>query len=321
MPNQPRLGEFDIIDRFFRRCGRERADVVLGVGDDAALLRPPPGYEIAITADTLIGGLHFPPDMPPRAVGHRALAVNLSDLAAMGAQPAWVLLALTLPEADEAWLAAFAEGFCGLAERYGTVLAGGDTTRGQLSITVTALGLLPEGMALRRDGARAGDRVMVTGELGAAALAIEAWRGSVKLEPGEAAACLQVLEYPEPAVAAGVALRGIASAAIDVSDGLIADLGHVLAASALGARLDAAALPVAAPLVSRDLRALALRGGDDYVLCVTVPAGQLDAARHAVAAAGGQLTQIGICEVEPGLRGLESLGLEPGRGGWDHFAR
>lgn len=321
MTNPSGLGEFDIIDRFFRRCGGERADVALGVGDDAALLRPPPGFEIAITADTLIGGVHFPPDMPPQAVGHRALAVNLSDLAAMGAEPSWVLLALTLPEADEAWLAAFAQGLCSLAERHGTVLAGGDTTRGALSITVTALGLLPAGMALRRDGARAGDRVMVTGELGAAALAIEAWKGSVDLDPGEAAACRQVLEYPEPAVAVGMALRGIASAAVDVSDGLVADLGHVLAASGLGARLDVNALPVATPLASRGLQALALTGGDDYVLCVTVPEDRLDAARQSVAAAGRRLTQIGICEAEPGLRGLEDLGLSRGAGGWDHFAR
>jgi thiamine-monophosphate kinase len=321
MPTPSPLGEFDIIERFFRHRGSERADVLLGVGDDAALLRPPSGTEIAITTDTLIGGVHFPADMPPRAVGHRSLAVNLSDLAAMGAEPAWVLLALTLPEADEAWLDAFAEGFADLAERQGAALIGGDITRGELSVTVTALGLLPMGGALRRDGARAGDRIMVTGELGCAALAVEAWKGSVKLDPEELADCRLVLEYPEPAISAGVALRGIASSAIDVSDGLIADLGHVLEASGLGARLDPTVLPIAAPLAARGLQALALRGGDDYVLCVTVPDDRVDAARAAVGAVGEDLTQIGVCEAEPGLRGLESLNLAPGPGGWDHFTR
>jgi thiamine-monophosphate kinase len=321
MTNSTRLGEFDIIERFFRRRGSERADVRLGAGDDAALLRPPPGIDIAVTTDTLIGGVHFPPDLPPRAVGHRCLAVNLSDLAAMGAEPAWALLALTLPEADEAWLGAFAEGFADLAERYETALIGGDITRGGLSISITALGLLPVGVALRRDGARSGDRIMVTGELGAAALAVEAWKGSVELDPEELADCRLALEYPEPAVAAGVALRGIATASIDVSDGLIADLGHILEASGLGARLDPAAIPIAAPLVARGLQALALRGGDDYALCLTVPADREEAALGAVAAVGERLTQIGVCETEPGLRGLEPLGMEPGTGGWDHFAR
>jgi thiamine-monophosphate kinase len=320
MADPSRPGEFAIIDRYFRDLGVVRAEVALGVGDDAALLRPPPGHEIAITTDTLVAGVHFPADMPARAVGHRALAVNLSDLAAMGAEPAWGLLALTLPRADEAWLQGFAQGFGELARRWNVALIGGDTTRGALSVTVTVMGLLPEGVALRRDGARAGDRVLVSGEIGAAALAVESLEGRIQLDPEEAGVCRRALEYPEPAVAAGMALRGLASAAIDVSDGLIADLGHILEASGVGARVDPQALPVAGPLARLDLRALAASGGDDYVLCVTVPAERLEAAHAAVAAVGGRLHEIGVCEPEPGLRGLEALGIDPAAGGWDHFS-
>jgi thiamine-monophosphate kinase len=269
------LSEFELIERFFRRPARH---AVLGVGDDAALLAPTPGCELAVSVDMLVCGRHFFADVDPEALGHKALAVNLSDLAAMGALPRWALLAGALPEADPAWLAAFARGFFALADAFAVDLVGGDTTRGPLNLCVTVLGEAPAGQALRRSGARPGEAIFVSGRLGDAALALAHLRGQVELTATEFAACERALLWPAPRVALGQRLRGLASAAIDVSDGLLGDLGHVLDASAVGATLELSALPrspALARLFAGSERTLALAcllaGGDDYELCFTAP--------------------------------------------------
>ena len=270
------LSEFELIDRFFRRPARH---AVLGVGDDAALLAPTPGCELAVSVDMLVAGRHFLADVDPEALGHKALAVNLCDMAAMGARPRWALLAGALPHADAAWIGAFARGFFALADAYGVDLVGGDTTKGPLNLCVTILGEAPAGQALRRRGARPGDTVFVSGRLGDAALAIAHHRQRVILAPDELAQCEAALLRPTPRVELGERLRGIATAAIDISDGLVGDLGHVLDASGVGATLELAALPCSATLRRRlagDERSLALdcllAGGDDYELCFTAPA-------------------------------------------------
>jgi thiamine-monophosphate kinase len=295
-------GEFELIARHFARLTPPRSDVVLGVGDDAALLAPAPSHELVVTVDTLIEGVHFFADCPPAALGHKALAVNLSDLAAMGARPAWALLALTLPRADEDWLAAFARGLGDLAKEYGVALVGGDTCRGPLAVSITALGQVPCGQALRRAGARPGDGVYVSGELGAAGLAVRARRGEITLPAPLAPYAAQRLDQPQPRVALGLALGGLASAAIDVSDGLLADLGHICAAGGVGARLDLASLPLPEGGLGLASHDELLGSGDDYELCFTVP----PAHEHAVPALAGQLglalTRIGQIETEPGLR-------------------
>ena len=314
-------GEFDLIARHFARLTPPRADVALGAGDDAALLTPAPGHELVVTVDTLIEGVHFFADCPPAALGHKALAVNLSDLAAMGAEPAWVLLALTVPRVDENWLAEFAGGFGDLARVHGAALVGGDTCRGPLAVGVTALGQVPTGQALRRAGARPGDGVYVSGEIGAAGLAVRARRGAMALPAQLAAHAVQRLDWPQPRVALGLALRGLASAAIDVSDGLLADLGHVCAASRVGARLELAALPLphgAANLVSPDEM---LGSGDDYELCFTVPPVHEAAVAAVAAQLQLRLTRIGQIEAAPGLRLVDAGGAVRAAEmrGHDHF--
>jgi thiamine-monophosphate kinase len=317
------LGEFDLIRRFFSGQGIRHAETALGIGDDCALLRCRSEGELAVTVDTLVSGVHFLPEVDPEALGHKALAVNLSDLAAMGAEPRWATLALTLPSVDEAWLEAFARGWFALAARHGVELAGGDTTRGPLSITIQAMGWVPAGKALRRSGARPGDGVYVSGPLGAAGLGLKIRLGQTGLDDAEAVARL---ERPEPRVALGRALRGLASACIDISDGLAADLGHILNASDVGARLDFARLPLGAG-VSRyiaetgDWR-LPLRAGDDYELCFTVPEAQQDELERRLAAAGLTADRIGHIEPEPGLRLLkEGRDLEFVPAGYEHFSR
>lgn len=218
------LGEFELIRRFFTAQAVRHRETVLGIGDDGAVLCPPPDHELVVTVDTLVSGVHFLPTVDPERLGHKALAVNLSDLAAMGAEPRWASLALTLPEADPAWLAAFARGFFRLAERHGVELIGGDTTQGPLAITVQALGWVPRGAALRRSGARPGDRIYLSGPMGCAGLGLKIRLGQVAFDDAEA---VLRLEQPEPRVELGVSLRGIASACIDVSDRLAADLGHL----------------------------------------------------------------------------------------------
>ena len=271
------MSEFDLIRRHFTR---PTPSALLGVGDDAALLQVSIGNALAVSSDMLVCGTHFLPDADPFLLGHKTLAVNLSDMAAMGAAPRWAVLAIALPEADEAWLAQFSAGFFALAQQHGVELVGGDTTRGPLNLCVTIFGEVPAQQALRRSGAQVCDEIWVSGCLGAAALALAHLQGRIALSAAELAACLPALHRPQPRVALGLALRGIASSAIDISDGLLADLGHILDASQVGAQLDFAALPVSPVLnnyVSQPLaRQCILSGGDDYELCFTV-----SAARHA----------------------------------------
>lgn len=300
------MDEFALIRRYFGALTAARSDVVLGIGDDCALLRPTPGNELAVTADTLVAGRHFPVDTAPFDIGWKALAVNLSDLAAMAASPQWFLLALTLPAADPVWLAAFADGLRTLADQFGVALIGGDTTRGPLSITITAFGSAPAGTALRRSGARPGDLVCVTGTLGDAALGLQL-HGGTAVAPTEAdndERFLQArLDRPSPRLQAGLALRGLASAAIDLSDGLAGDLSHILTASGVGADLNAAQLPMSAAFArlhpSEQRLNLQAAGGDDYELCCCLPPAQLAAAQ---ARLDLPLTVIGEISAKPGLR-------------------
>ncbi|MCX7032745.1 MAG: thiamine-phosphate kinase [Arenimonas sp.] len=313
-------GEFVLIDRIRARV-RARADVVLGIGDDAALLRVPAGHELVVSCDTLVSGVHFPAETAPADIGWKALAVNLSDLAAMGATPAWCTLALTLPDADGDWVDAFLDGFLELAEQHDVALVGGDTTGGPLSITITAHGVVPEGQALRRDGARAGDEVWVTGSLGDAAGALAQWRAR-----GPSSAKLRHrLDRPTPRIEAGLALRGLATAAIDLSDGLAADLGHVLAASGVGARIDLGRLPTSRTLADHFDEAqrwpLQLSGGDDYELCFTAPASAAFAIEQALAACDVTATVVGVLVAQPGLHFTTPEGDDhvPSVAGYQHF--
>ena len=315
--------EFDLIARHFTRA---TPGAVLGVGDDCALLAPTPGMQLAVTSDMLLEGRHFSPQDGPAGLGHKVLAVNLSDLAAMGATPRWATLSIALPVADEGWLAAFARGFFRIAEQYGIELVGGDTTRGPLTFSVTAIGEVPPGQALRRDGAQPGDDVWVSGTLGSAALALAYRQGRLFMEQIDAAKVLPALYLPTPRVELGVALRGVATSAIDISDGLLGDLGHILERSKVGASLNFAALPTH-PVAQNYLheavaRDCLLAGGDDYELCFTAPAGSTDAVLAAAATAGVAVTRIGRITAEPGLTvtGPDGAPLAIDHTGYDHFA-
>ncbi len=278
--------EADLIEILSAHTGATRADVVLGIGDDAAVVRPRAGHDLVLCTDTLVAGVHFPTDTPPDAIGHKALAVNLSDLAAMGAEPTWALLSLTLPEPDADWVAAFARGFGALAARFGVHLIGGDTTRGPLTITVQVAGEVPAGAALRRGTAHAGDALFVSGPVGDAALAL------TKLQRGEPvpAALRDRLDRPEPRVEFGIALRGVASAAIDISDGLLTDLARLLHGTGLGATVEVESLPRSAAFVGESgVAGMQLHGGDDYELLFAAPA---DA---------GVGVRIGTVEATPGM--------------------
>ena len=318
------MGEFELIDRYFKRPAQRHP---LGVGDDCALLGLAPGMQLAVSCDMLVEGRHFLSTMDPRRLGHKSLAVNLSDLAACGAEPLAFVLALALPQADDAWLEPFSRGLLALADQHGCELVGGDTTRGPLNICVTVFGQVPPGQALLRSGARAGDDIYVSGTLGDARLALEAFRGTVSL-PGEVFDAARArLETPTPRVALGLALRGIASAAIDVSDGLAGDLGHILEQSRVGAQLEADLLPglMAAPAgtVTRERRLeCVLAGGDDYELLFTAAPAQAAGVGAAAAAAGVSVTRIGRIEAGPGLRLVDGAGLPvPYRAtSFDHFA-
>jgi thiamine-monophosphate kinase len=317
------LGEFDLIRRFFTGQSVRRPETILGVGDDCALLRCPSGWELAITVDTLVAGVHFLPEADPESLGHKALAVNLSDLAAMGAEPGWATLALTLPEVDERWLEAFARGFFALAGRHGLELVGGDTTRGPLSITIQAMGLVPEGGAIRRSGARPGDLVYVSGPLGSAGLGLKIRLGQTALEAADA---VDRLEQPEPRVDFGRRLRGLASACIDISDGLAGDLGHILEASEVGAVLDWDCLPlpdsVRRYVADTGDWTLPLTAGDDYELCFTVPPARKDEMEQRLSDAGLAAVPIGRIEPEPGLKLRKdgrTIDLTPA--GYEHFSR
>jgi len=302
--------EFEIIRRYF---SRPAPSALLGVGDDAALVQPAAGRELAVSTDLLLEGRHFAAGAAPRALGHKALAVNLSDMAAMGAAPRWATLALALPSADEAWLAAFAEGFYALAARFGVDLVGGDTTRGPLTLCVTILGELPAGTALRRDGARPGDDVWVSGELGGAAYA---------LEHAQDAAAAKRLHEPEPRVALGERLRGLAGAAIDVSDGFAQDLGHILERSGVGAVVRYADLPKFRIADAALEQRCVLAGGDDYELLFTAPPAARAAIEALAAPLGLALSRVGSIQAgAPRLRLLDAQGRAMQHApGFDHFA-
>ena len=318
------LSEFDLIKQFFVR-GPGRAE--LGIGDDCALLRPTPGTSFAISSDMLVEGRHFFAGADPRRLGHKTLAVNLSDLAAMGARPVAFTLALALPEANADWLAAFAQGLFALADAHDCELVGGDTTKGPLNLCITVFGEVPAGRALRRDAARPGDDVWVSGTLGDARLGLGALRGEVTLAADAQARAEARLHEPTPRVALGRLLAdgALAHAAIDISDGLVGDLGHILERSRVGATLDVDALPCGPVLATQDIalrRAWAAAGGDDYELCFTALPAQRAAIAAAGAASGTAVTRIGRIDPEPGLRLTDAHGapLDLRLAAFDHFA-
>lgn len=322
------MNEFELIARFFTRPPRSKS-VVLGVGDDAALLAPTPGCEIAVSVDMLVAGRHFLADTDPERLGHKTLAVNLSDLAAMGATPRWALLAGALPNNDSAWLAAFARGFFALADAHGVDVVGGDTTRGPLNLCVTIIGEVPAGTSLKRSGAGAGDDVYVSGTLGDAALAVAAAQGRLALDAATADACRARLDTPDARVELGLALRGVASAAIDVSDGLIGDLGHILERSGIGAAIELARIPRSATLDrmlegaqrSRAVECL-LAGGDDYELCFCAPAAAGAQIRAIAERLALPIARIGTITRERGLVVADTTGtpIAPLPRAFDHFA-
>ncbi len=315
------LGEFDLIARYFTRPARRAA---LGVGDDCALLSLTPGMQLATSCDMLVEGRHFLPTVAPQHLAHKALAVNLSDLAACGAQPLAFTLALALPRADEVWLAAFSHGLFALADAHDCELVGGDTTQGPLNICIGVFGEVAPGQALLRSGAQADDDIYVSGALGDARLALEAFRGTVALA-GDAVARVRVaMEQPQPRVALGVALRGVASSAIDLSDGLLGDLGQVMRRSGVGAAIDADAVPRSADLAGQPLavqRECTLAGGDDYELLFTAPPSAADTVRTAAAKAQVAVTRIGRIQAAPGLHLQDANGqtLPQVYGSFDHF--
>lgn len=332
------MGEFDLIARFFKRPAHHAA---LGVGDDCALLQPAPGTQLAISCDMLVQGRHFFADTDPRQLGHKALAVNLSDLAACGAKPLAFTLALALPEVNEAWLAAFAQGLFALADAHDCELIGGDTTAGPLNICITVFGEVPvvngKSQSLLRSGASAGDDLYVSGTLGDARLALDAMQSKLTVPDAALTAARERLQMPTPRVALGLALRGIATSAIDVSDGLIGDLGHILECSGVGAsvQVDQTVTSIACHahaaqtadasgmhLSQEQWRALALCGGDDYELLFTAPPQLRDAVAAAARASQTPVRRIGLIESAPGLRLLDGQGqaLPNHYASFDHFA-
>ncbi len=327
------MGEFDLIARYFTRPVRAGGAAALGVGDDCALLAPRPGMHLAVSSDMLVEGRHFFAGVDPRTLGHKALAVNLSDLAACGARPLAFTLALALPQADAPWLQAFADGLFALADAHGCELVGGDTTRGQLNLCITVFGEIPAGQALLRGGARAGDDIWVSGTLGDARLALEALLGHIQLPAGALAHARQRLEQPTPRVRLGQRLRGIASSALDVSDGLLGDLGHILAASGVGAEIElaktteliASSALFTGPGAIFDAKLLhqcTLAGGDDYELAFTAAPARRAAVQAAARQAGVAVTRIGRTTAAPGLRLLDAQGQpqSPAWASFDHFA-
>ena len=320
--------EFSLIDAIRERCAIARADVRLGIGDDGAVLAPPAGHDLVAVTDTLVAGVHFPSTTRAEDIGWKALAVNLSDLAAMGATPGWALLALTLPDADRDFVERFADGFAALAGLHRVALVGGDTTRGPLAVTVTALGFVANDRALRRDGAKPGDLVFVTGTLGDAAAAL--WLGAREPHDGVDASALdalrQRLDRPEPRIAAGAVLRGVATACIDVSDGLLADAGHIAGRSRVGIDIDADALPVSSALLqlfdAPSRLAFQCGGGDDYELAFTLAESDETGVTQDLARLGCGTTRIGRVVEGSGVRLVDRDGADieaPARG-WDHFA-
>lgn len=316
-------GEFDLIEKYFTRPA---PSAVLGVGDDCALVRPSPGMELAITTDMLLAGRHFLPSDGPGTIGHKALAVNLSDLAAMGAAPRWVLMSIGLPEADERFLRGFTGGFFGLAQKFSVELIGGDTTRsGLLTISITAIGEVPPGKALRRDGAKDGDDIWVSGTLGDAAAALAHHQGSLRLTTEEAVACFPRLYVPAPRVALGLALRDIAHSCIDISDGFAADLGHILERSGKAAEVEFESLPLSdalrAHVNEEAARNCILSGGDDYELVFTAAPEKRAEIGALTQRLGLPLTRVGRIVEGNGLSvSLNGSPLSLNRTGFDHFA-
>lgn len=316
-----RASEFDLIARIRERIAA-RSDVIVGIGDDAAILSMPPGQQLVVAMDTLNIGVHFPVDTAPADIGWKALAVNLSDLAAMAAAPVWCTLSLSLPQPDAAWIDGFLDGFLALAARHRVALVGGDTTRGPLSVCVTAHGLLDPRSGLLRSGARVDDDVWVTGTLGDAAAALRQWQAGGAVDPALRAR----LDRPTPRVAAGLALAGVAHACIDVSDGLLADLGHVCRASRVGAQIDVDALPASAALVAASdaasRRELQASGGDDYELCFTAPKTARLAVADAMDACDVPVMRIGRITPDAGkvsLHDAAGAAWSPTRTGYVHF--
>ena len=315
------MGEFDLIARFFTRPVRRSP---LGVGDDCALLQPAPGMQLAVSTDLLVEGRHFLSTVDPRALGHKALAVNLSDLAAAGAQPLAFSLALALPRVDEAFLAGFARGLFALADEHGCELIGGDTTQGPLNICITVFGEVPPGQALLRSGARVGDDLYVSGSVGDARLALECFRGNITLV-GDAFEQVRIaMEQPQPRVALGVALRSVATSAIDVSDGLLGDLTHILNRSSVGATIEVDSVPRSSVLSSQPLalqRECTLAGGDDYELLFTAPPSHATDVQAAAREAGVPVTRIGRIDRSRALTLVDAQGRSVAHtfGSFDHF--
>lgn len=308
------LSEFELIARYFdRRSSPASAHTVLGIGDDCALLAPSLGQQLAISSDMLVAGRHFFHDTHPEWLGHKALAVNLSDLAAMGAQPVAFTLALALPSVDEAWLASFAHGLFALADSSACALIGGDTTKGPLNICITVFGHVPPQQALRRSGAQVGDDIWISGSIGDARLALHALLGQIELPNAQLQLAQQRLHQPQARLALGCQLRNIAHAALDLSDGLLGDLQHILQASQVGAEIDLPALPVGAVLAQQPEKMhlpYMLAGGDDYELCFTAPTALRAQVEQAGVMSATPVTRVGRICAQPGLRFLDSAGCE-----------
>ena len=328
------MTEFDLIARYFTRPAKRGAHhVAVGVGDDCAIISPSPGIQLAVSSDMLVEGRHFFSDVSPYSLGHKALAVNLSDLAACGATPIGFTLALALPRIDEAWLQEFSRGLWALADVHGCALMGGDTTQGPLNICITVFGEVPSGRALLRSGAQVGDDIYVSGTLGDARLALEALQGKIELPPEILAQARQRLELPTPRVALGTALRGIATSSIDISDGLAGDLGHILKASGVGAQVDA---EITINLIAasagfdwakgqydaKEHLNRVLSGGDDYELAFTAPPSAKGAVQAASASSQTPVTRIGVIQSEPGMQLVDSSGIavDGQFASFDHFA-
>lgn len=319
------LDEFEVIQRYFAGLTAPRRDIIRGIGDDAAVLDLPPDHELVAATDTLVAGVHFSEGAAPFDIGFKALAVNLSDMAAMAGEPKWATLALTLPRADAAWLEAFARGFADLAARHEVGLVGGDLTRGPLTVTVQILGVVPRGRALYRGTARPGDRIYVTGELGSAGLALAA-SGKAAIDGADIPAfCIERLHRPEPRVGIGRCLRGLASAAIDISDGLLGDLQHVVQSSGVGAEVELAKLPMCSTLRAvRDADArwrIALCAGDDYELCFTIPPGRGAELSRALEGVDPRVTEIGCITAGRGIHWIlpDGSSYQPRASAYRHF--
>ncbi|MGV0959272.1 MAG: thiamine-phosphate kinase [Limnohabitans sp.] len=319
------MGEFDLIERFFKRPARQ---VDVGIGDDCAIWTPRPGHQLAISSDMLVEGRHFLSTVDPARLGHKSLAVNLSDLAACGATPRIFLLSLALPRADEAWLAGFSQGLFQLADAHGCELIGGDTTQGPLNISITVMGEVPSSLAVLRSGARQGDDLYVSGHLGDARIALEVFRGNISVPQSVFDAARLRMETPEPRVMLGQSLRGVATAMADISDGLLGDLGHILQASEVGAEIELAAtadlMAVSAHWNCPPEWALTcvLSGGDDYELVFTAPASARASVLAASAQSGTRVTRIGHITASPGLvlRDQQGRAVQHPHRSFDHFA-